>query len=127
MLIGLTQNGVRKRWPVILAAPVAILILSTPALGVELEMGKKIYLNICQVCHGERGDGQTFVANVLSPPPRNFTSEISRKELTRTRMIRSVTNGRPGTAMMPWKSRLSTGEIREVVAFIRKEFMGLRE
>lgn len=127
MLIGLTRSGVRNRWTVILSAPVVIMVLCAPALGADLEMGKKTYLNTCQVCHGERGDGQTFVVNVLSPPPRNFTSEISRKELTHARMIRSVTNGRPGTAMMPWKSRLSAGEIRDVVAFIRKQFMGFRD
>ena len=93
----------------------------------NLETGRKIYAETCQVCHGERGDGQTFVANALNPPPRNFTAETSKKELTRARMMKSVANGRPGTAMMPWKNNLSAEEISATVAFIRNKFMGLRE
>jgi mono/diheme cytochrome c family protein len=103
------------------------LALSAPLAEADLGKGKKVYVDICQVCHGERGDGQTFVANALNPPPRNFTSKISKKELSRARMIRSATHGRPGTAMMPWKNRLTPAEIRAVVDYIRQEFMGLRE
>ena len=106
----------------------AVLLLALSAtVPADLETGKKIYVNICQVCHGERGDGQTFVVNALNPPPRNFTSETSKKELTRSRMIRSVTHGRPGTAMMPWKNRIAPAEISAVIDYIRYEFMGLRE
>ncbi len=79
------------------------------------------------MCHGEKGDGRTFVANVLAPPPRDFTSPASKKELTRQRMIRSVTEGRPKTAMASWKTRLTPKEIRAVVDHIRKEFMKLEE
>ena len=102
-----------------------LLALAIPVA--DLEKGKKIYVDICQVCHGERGDGQTFVANALNPPPRNFTSQIAKKELSRARMIRSAAHGRPGTAMMPWKNRLAPAEIRAVIDYIRHEFMGMRE
>lgn len=116
-----------RRGPGVWLIAALFLIAAAPKPSADLETGKKVYINICQVCHGERGDGQTFVANALNPPPRNFTSETSRKELSRARMIRSITNGRPGTAMMPWKSRLGAGDIHAVVDFIRYEFMGLRE
>jgi len=86
-------------------------------------MGKQIYLNRCKVCHGVAGDGKSFAANALNPPPKNFTSEKSKKELTHKRMIASATNGRPGTAMMPWKDNLTAEEIRAVVNYIRKELM----
>ena len=71
--------------------------------------------------HGDKGDGKTFAANVLNPPPKNFTLEKSKKELTEKRMIESITEGRKGTAMMPWKSRLSQQEIQAVVNYIRKK------
>lgn len=116
-----------RRGPGVWLIAALFLIAAAPKSSADLETGKKVYINICQVCHGERGDGKTFVANALNPPPRNFTSETSRKELSRARMIRSITNGRPGTAMMPWKSRLGAGDIHAVVDFIRYEFMGLRE
>jgi hypothetical protein len=40
-------------------------------------------------------------------------------------MIQSVTEGRKGTAMMPWKSRLTQQEIHAVVLYIRKSLMQL--
>jgi len=91
----------------------------------DLELGKRIYLERCKVCHGIRGNGKSFAANVLNPPPKNFTSAQSKKQLTLKRMIDSATNGRPKTAMMPWKDNLSAGEIRAVVHYIRKELMGV--
>jgi len=61
------------------------------------------------------------------PPPKNFTAEATKKDLPRERMIRSVTRGRPGTAMMPWESILSKQEIHSVVNYIRQILMGLQK
>ncbi|MEW6314585.1 MAG: c-type cytochrome [Pseudomonadota bacterium] len=83
----------------------------------------KIYQNYCSVCHGDRGDGKSRAQNSLNPSPRNFTSTESAAELTRERMIYSVTNGRPGTAMQPWKVKLRPDEIEAVVDHIRATFM----
>lgn len=91
----------------------------------DLDLGRKVYLERCQVCHGLKGDGKSFAANALNPPPKNFTSAPSKKQLNQKRMIDSATNGRPGTAMMPWKDILSAEEIRGVVHYIRKELMGV--
>ncbi len=93
----------------------------------DLELGKKIYSDRCKACHGDRGDGQTFATNALNPPPKNFTTVTSRRELTRKRMTRSITQGRPSTAMMPWKDVLSKNEIRAVVDYIRMTLMELGE
>ena len=91
---------------------------------IRLETGRDIFFKHCKACHGDKGDGKTFAANVLMPSPKNFTSEKSKQELTEKRMIKSVTDGRKDTAMMPWKSRLSQQEIKAVVNYIRKELMG---
>ena len=88
------------------------------------EIGKKIYQEHCQVCHGENGDGKTFVANVLQPPPRNFKNPLIIDSLKQDQMTYSVMNGRPGTGMMPWKFNLRANEIDAVVHYIRSEFMG---
>ena len=90
-----------------------------------LETGRDIFYKHCKACHGDKGNGKTFAANVLNPPPKNFTSEKTKKELTEERMIHSVTKGRKGTAMMPWESNLTEQEIRSVVHYIRKELMKL--
>ena len=96
------------------------------SIAIELETGRDIFYKYCKACHGDRGDGKTFAANVLNPPPKNFTTEASKKELTEQRMIRSITQGRKNTAMMPWQSRLTKEEIRAVVHYIRKKLMQIR-
>ena len=87
------------------------------------EQGRTLFVRNCAVCHGEKGDGQSRARNSLNPPPRDFTSPEETAQLTRERMIQSVTNGRPGTAMMPWKTRMSKTEIETVVDFVRAAFM----
>ena len=91
----------------------------------DLETGRDIFYKHCKACHGDKGNGKTFAANVLNPPPKNFTLEKTKKELTEERMIHSVTKGRKGTAMMPWESNLTEQEIRSVVHYIRKELIKL--
>lgn len=93
----------------------------------ETRTGAYIFQNYCVVCHGEKGDGQSRAKNGLNPPPRNFTSPESAAELTRERMIHSVTNGRPGTAMIGWGQELSKAEIEGVVDHIRSTFMRLEK
>ena len=89
----------------------------------DKNLGKRVYSDRCNVCHGEDGDGKSFASGVLNPPPKNFTSARSKQELTEEKMIQSARNGRPGTAMMAWKDILTEEEIRAVVHFIRQEFM----
>ena len=93
----------------------------------EVTTGKKIYHDRCKVCHGSQGNGKTFAANALFPPPKNFTAGTAKKELTLERMILSVTRGRPSTAMMPWESVLSKQEIYSVVDYIRQVLMKPQE
>lgn len=85
--------------------------------------GEKIYSKHCSVCHGDKGKTAVWAKSGLSPQPRDFTTAEARKELSKDRMIVSVTNGRPGTAMMPHKDKLSTKEIEQVVDYIRTSFM----
>jgi mono/diheme cytochrome c family protein len=99
------------------------LLPKTFADSSDLETGRDIFYKHCKACHGYKGNGKTFAANVMNPPPKNFTSEKSKKELTVERMIHSVTKGRKSTAMMPWKSILTPTEIQAVVHYIRKELM----
>lgn len=87
--------------------------------------GAYIFHNYCSVCHGDKGDGQSRAKDGLDPPPRNYTTPEAAIELTRERMINSVTHGRPGTAMIAWGSELSPAEIEGVVDYVRKTFMKL--
>jgi len=90
-----------------------------------VSLGEKIYIEHCSVCHGDKGNSAFWAQSGLNPPPRDFTSPEAQGDLTRERMIHSVTSGRPGTGMMPFNTRLSAEEITAVVGFIRFKFMGL--
>ena len=85
--------------------------------------GADIFRHYCSVCHGDKGDGQSRAKNSFAVPPRNYTTPEAAIELTRERMIHSVTNGRPGTAMIAWRTELSAAEIEAVVDHIRTTFM----
>jgi cbb3-type cytochrome c oxidase subunit III len=89
----------------------------------KMVRGEQLYVRHCAVCHGDRGSGAVWTQSSLNPPPRNFTT-AHRDVLTRERMITSVTYGRPGTAMMSFRKRLSPEDIETVVDYIRANFLG---
>ncbi len=85
--------------------------------------GASLYREHCAVCHGDKGAGANWTRYSLNPAPRDFTSAAAQAELSRERMLSSVTHGRPGTAMMSFSRRLSDEQIVAVVDYIRDTFM----
>ena len=92
-------------------------------VGKSGSTGQTIYALTCSVCHGEDGSGALWGRTSLNPPPVNFRLQDRVRDLPRERMIYSVTNGRPGTAMTAYKTQLSADEIASVVDYIRDAFM----
>lgn len=92
------------------------------ALDPQLQRGKTVYGQNCIACHGPNGEGSaTPIAGSI--PPRNFAAPQARAELTRERMIASVTNGRPNTAMTAYGGRLPAKDIEAVVDYVRAALM----
>lgn len=89
--------------------------------------GARLYKKHCAACHGDRGSGAQWTQYTLNPPPRDFTAAAAQQELSRERMLTSVTYGRPGTAMMSFKKRLTAEQIASVVDYIRHDFMKISE
>lgn len=87
----------------------------------------QLYGQYCSVCHGEKGDGNSHAVQGMQPPPRDFTQPGVEFKLPREYMIEVVTNGKPGTAMTGWKSRLDEEQIASLVDFIRTRFMDVAE
>jgi mono/diheme cytochrome c family protein len=82
-----------------------------------------LYHNYCSVCHGDKGDGKSRATNALSPPPYDFTSPKARSEQSRERIIAFVTNGKPGTAMVGWKTQLNEREIAALADYVFTAFV----
>ena len=63
-----------------------------------------------------------MAATYLMPPPRNFTA-MKLTDLSREGMIKSVTDGREGSAMMSFAAVLNRAEIEAVVDYVRDVFI----
>lgn len=83
----------------------------------------ELYHEYCSVCHGDRGDGRSRAQQGLVPPPRDFTVPGAAQSLTRESMLVSVLEGRPGTAMAGWKTRLSREQAEAIVDYVRTSLM----
>jgi len=94
-----------------------------PATVETATEGSRIYADFCSVCHGDTGKGALWATTGLSPRPVDFTSEQSQALLSRERMIRSVSYGRPETAMTGWKNRLTDDQMTVVVDYVINSFM----
>ena len=82
-----------------------------------------LYHNYCSVCHGDKGDGRSRASGSLSTVPRDFTSEASKRELSRERIALAIRHGRPGTAMVGWRTQLSEADIQRVSAYVHQRFV----
>ncbi len=91
------------------------------ALDPRLQRGRSVYAQNCMVCHGDRGQGAAGQVGLI--PPRDFTTPQARAELTRERMLTSVTQGRANTAMAAFAPRLPATDIEAVVDYIRAGLM----
>jgi mono/diheme cytochrome c family protein len=88
-----------------------------------------LYRHHCSVCHGEKGNGKSLAEYALDPPPRDFTSEKARNELSRAHMIEVLNKGTrtkkgKSTTMIAWKDHFSREQIETVVDYIIINFMG---
>jgi cytochrome c oxidase cbb3-type subunit 3 len=97
---------------------------SNPATNTQdrHEAGRKIYNFRCYFCHGYSGDAKTLAATYLKPAPAAFT-RLRPADRSRAAMLKTIRDGRPGTAMKGFEGILKNGEIELVVDFVREEFM----
>lgn len=75
------------------------------------ELGAETYATSCRPCHGGDGEGQGIFPQLH---PNDFIQSNSNAEL-----VAFIQQGRLGTAMAGFGSRLSEDEIANVVAFLR--------
>lgn len=81
----------------------------------NLSRGKTLYEKYCLACHGPMGRGDGAVR--FDPPVADLTSS---EVLTKpdSRLLQSIHEGRPNTAMDTWKRVMSEEATRDVLAYI---------
>jgi mono/diheme cytochrome c family protein len=68
----------------------------------HIAQGKSLFGVNCASCHGTAGAGDGPAATALNPKPRNFTSGEWRYGGGLARVVRTISEGSPGTAMAPF-------------------------
>ena len=94
-------------------------IFAAEGFASDVANGKKIFTANCAVCHGDKGDGTGPAAAALNPKPRNFASPAEMKDIDDARLKKSITEGRPGTAMVGFSKTLKAGDIDDVIVFVK--------
>src|SRR5262249_15840954 len=79
--------------------------------------GKAIYEKNCIACHGPQGKGDGPAGKVIQPPAADFTSAASKKK-SEADLLQTIENGKPGTAMVPWKTQLSQPELNDLIGYV---------
>jgi hypothetical protein len=80
--------------------------------------GQLIYEEMgCPICHGHQGDGDGFLAEGLSPKPRDFADLEVMSRLSDMTMFQSIRNGIPHSAMPAWN--LSDEQVWDVISYIK--------
>ncbi len=92
----------------------------------DVAAGKALYEEICSQCHGDQGDGEGVVADLLDPRPRDFRRGVFKIRRTPQGdlptdedLFRIIGLGMPGTSMPGWQGLLSDVQIWQLAAYIK--------
>lgn len=72
---------------------------------------KELYGSMCQACHGP--GGKAPIADM------GFVGRTWKHGTKTADMIKVITNGVPGTAMLPFEGRLTERQIRDLARYVR--------
>lgn len=99
---------------------------STPAL---IEKGRAVYSVNCQMCHGEKGDGNGPAGAMMKPKPRTFSDIKGYKGKYKgfkahepQGLFETATKGLPGTSM-PGYAHLSEEDRWALAHYITDAFI----
>ena len=110
--------------PVTAAKPPADMSLAFPhnLIG-DVERGRAFFNHNCFTCHGLQGLGNGPRSGFISPRPRNFVAEESRRYLNRPNLFLAISRGKQGTPMPAWATVLSDQQIADVAEYVFQSFI----
>ncbi|HET6315611.1 MAG TPA: CopD family protein, partial [Chloroflexota bacterium] len=97
-----------------------VLVNPIPPDAVSLADGKRVYEDSCAVCHGAAGRGNGPLAASLNPRPADFVQHVNLHP--DDVLYNWIGEGIPGTAMPPFKDRLSETDRWNVLNYIQATF-----
>jgi mono/diheme cytochrome c family protein len=97
-------------------------VLVSAAGGATPNAGQAVYDRECAQCHGATGKGDGEEAVYLTPQPKDFTTGILDKRGDDF-LAEVITKGGKAKGLsesMPGSSKLSTAEVKDLIAYIRQ-------
>ena len=89
--------------------------------------GKRLFRTLCAGCHGREGAGDGDIATSMFPPPRDLTAGVYKFRSTasgtlptRDDLLRTITDGLPGTKMPSWGPQLKDEALRSLVLYVER-------
>lgn len=92
---------------------------AAPARAADDSLGSQLFESRCAFCHGAEGKGDGVAGKALDPPPVDFTSADFWKTMTPEKLRDAIMNGKPGTAMVPFRKTLKPEEIDALVQYVQ--------
>lgn len=99
-------------------APTSVDNIKNPLMGdmKAAEKGKKIYKQMCVICHGDKGKGNGIAGASLNPRPADFTAE-NIQDQSDGAIYWKLTEGR--TPMAAYKDILKEEQRWQLVNYLR--------
>ncbi len=79
--------------------------------------GRRLFLQHCALCHGDRADGRGMRREGLTSSPRDLTDPAWRRRTSPRRVFYTIREGSAGTSMPAWKS-LDEEETWDLAAYV---------
>jgi mono/diheme cytochrome c family protein len=86
------------------------------AVAEKIRAAGSLFGTLCIACHGP--DGRGTLVRVAMPPIPDFTSRDWQASRTSSQLRTSILEGK-GTLMIPWNTRLTADQARELVLYVR--------
>ena len=81
-------------------------------------VGLQIYKKYCEVCHGEEGDGDGIMTELMGIMPMDHTDPSETNRLSNEELVRNILDGK-GKFMPAWRGILSQSDAEALVSYIR--------
>ena|SRR5687767_7554117 len=89
----------------------AATLLAAAADGGAKPSAAELYTVHCQVCHAVGGDSPL--------PPMNFADGVWKHGTAPAKLAAVIAKGVPGTAMLPFETKLTPAEVRALALHVR--------